>query len=60
MIKKFLPILAISVYHCQNHIWQIPATLHSLSETYKFYLRRYTPLVLDDLVLYAVPDRRRL
>jgi hypothetical protein len=59
-IRKCLPILAISVYHCQDHIWQIPALLHSITDTYEFYLRRYTPRVLDDLVLYAIPERRRL
>ena len=59
-IRKHLPILAISVYHHQDHIWNIPLMIHSLSNGYKFYLRRYTPRVLDDLVLYAVPAYREL
>lgn len=58
LIKKHLPILAISVYHHQDHIWSIPLMIHSLSKEYKFYLRRYTPHVLDDLVLYAIPKNR--
>ena len=57
-IRKFLPILAVSVYHHQDHIWTIPLMIHALSKEYKFYLRRYTPHVLDDLVLYAIPKSR--
>jgi FkbM family methyltransferase len=60
MIRKHLPILAISVYHHQDHIWSIPLMIHSLSNEYKFYLRRYTARFLDDLVLYAIPAHRRL
>lgn len=59
-IRAYLPILAISVYHYQDHIWNIPLMLHSLSTDYQFYLRRYTPHVLDDLVLYAIPAHRQL
>lgn len=57
-ICNHLPLLAISVYHCQDHIWSIPSLLHTLSESYRFYLRRYSARVLDDLVLYAIPDSR--
>ena len=57
-ICRHLPILAISVYHHQDHIWTVPLMIHSLSNGYKFYLRRYTPRVLDDLVLYAIPAHR--
>lgn len=60
LISKHLPILAISVYHHQDHIWSIPLMIHSLSNEYKFYLRRYTARFLDDLVLYAIPAHRRL
>jgi FkbM family methyltransferase len=59
-IRKHLPILAISVYHCQDHIWNIPLTLHAISDQYHFYLRRYSPRVLDELVLYAIPEYRKL
>ena len=59
-IRKHLPILAVSVYHHQDHIWNVPLMIHSLSNRYKFYLRRYTPRVLDDLVLYAIPASREL
>jgi FkbM family methyltransferase len=58
-IRTHLPIMAISVYHLQDHIWNVPLLLHSLSDSYKFYLRRYTPRILDDLVLYAIPTHRK-
>jgi len=57
-IRVNLPILAISAYHRQEHIWEIPLLINALSDTYRFYLRRYHPRVLDDLVLYAVPSHR--
>ncbi len=57
-ICKHLPILAISAYHSQNHIWRLPLLIKSLSESYLFFLRRYTPRFLDDLVLYAIPHKR--
>lgn len=59
-ISKHLPIMAISVYHCQDHIWNIPLMLNTISDQYHFYLRRYSPRVLDDLVLYAIPEYRKL
>ena len=56
-ISNHLPILAISVYHRQDHIWEIPLFIHALSGAYHFHLRRHHPRVLDDLVLYAIPTR---
>jgi FkbM family methyltransferase len=49
------PMLAISAYHCQNHLWQIPRLIKSVSDHYTFYLR---PHQLDgwDLVCYAIPE----
>ncbi len=58
--RKHQPILAISAYHRQDHLWNIPLMIHSLSESYRFHLRRHSPHVLDDLVLYAIPMERRL
>jgi FkbM family methyltransferase len=57
-IREHLPMLAISAYHRQDHLWNIPLMIHSISTSYEFYLRRYTPWVLDDLVLYAIPKER--
>ncbi len=55
-IRKYHPKLAVSVYHRQDDIWQIPLWLHELVPEYKLYLRhhRATPV---DTVLYAIPDQ---
>lgn len=58
--RKHQPILAISAYHRQDHLWNIPLMIHSLSKNYQYYIRRHSPQVLDDLVLYAIPMERRL
>jgi len=57
-ILAHLPVLAISAYHTQADIWQLPLLIHSFSPAYHFFLRRYTNRFLDDLVLYAIPAYR--
>jgi FkbM family methyltransferase len=57
-IRTQQPILAVSAYHRQEHIWEIPLLIHSIALSYRFYLRRYHERVLDDLVLYAIPNNR--
>ena len=54
-IRRHRPRLAISAYHCQDHLWKIPLFLHGLGLGYRFHYRRYSPHFLDDLVLYAIP-----
>ncbi len=56
IIARHTPVLAISVYHAQEHLWQIPLQIHSYNPNYRFYLR---PHVYDvwDLVCYAVPHQ---
>jgi FkbM family methyltransferase len=56
-IERSLPVLAICVYHCQDHLWRIPLLIHSFSDQYRFFLR---PHLLEgwDLVCYAVPLNR--
>ncbi len=52
-IKKYKPILAISVYHKPDDILKIPLYIKSLVPGYKIYLRHYTNMEVDT-VLYAV------
>jgi FkbM family methyltransferase len=57
LIREGTPILAICVYHRQEDLWKIPLLIHSFSDQYKLFLRRYA----DDcweLVCYAVPLNR--
>ena len=58
LIRKHEPILAISAYHQQCDLWNIPLLIRELNADYSFYLR---PHVLEgwDLVCYAVPPYRR-
>lgn len=53
LIRFAKPDLAISVYHCVNHCWDIPYWLDSLSVGYKFYLRAHTAATLES-VLYCI------
>ena len=57
IIRTSQPVLAICVYHHQDHLWRIPAAVASLAGGYRFYLR---PHVLEgwDLVCYAIPACR--
>ena len=57
VIAENLPILAICVYHKQEHLWQIPLLLHSISEQYRLFLRRYSDECWE-LVCYAIPKNR--
>lgn len=57
IIRKKSPILAISAYHQQSDLWNIPLAIYEINRNYKFHLR---PHVLDgwDLVCYAIPEKR--
>lgn len=56
-IRETVPVIAVSVYHLQSHIWEIITQIHSYFSEYKFSL---CPHVADgwDLVLYCVPPSR--
>jgi FkbM family methyltransferase len=57
LIRQNTPILAISAYHLQDHLWNIPLFIHELNPDYSLHLR---PHMLEgwDLVCYAVPGNR--
>jgi FkbM family methyltransferase len=59
--KKILmedaPVLAICLYHVQEHLWQIPLLIHSISDQYDLFLRRYADECWE-IVCYAVPKTR--
>lgn len=59
IIQHNAPILAISAYHQQSDLWNIPIAIHDLNPNYSFHLR---PHVLDgwDLVCYGIPRNRAL
>jgi FkbM family methyltransferase len=57
IIKKYTPVLAICAYHQQNHLWQVPLKIASISSQYKFFLRAHGEECYD-CVCYAIPTNR--
>jgi len=57
LISKHRPVLAICLYHAQEHLWEIPLHLKSLVPDYRLFLRRYCDECWE-LVCYAVPIER--
>lgn len=56
IIKEKAPILAISVYHELNHIWEIPLQIKALNSDYKIYLRHHR-WNMADTVCYAISSQ---
>jgi FkbM family methyltransferase len=56
-ITRNRPVIAVCVYHIQDHLWRIPLLIASLADDYRFYLRPYNEEGWD-LVCYAVPASR--
>jgi FkbM family methyltransferase len=54
IIKNNNPILAISLYHKPEDLWEIPLLINSINSNYNMYLRVYGHLGLETL-LYCVP-----
>ena len=57
VIKQHSPLLAVCVYHQQDHLWRIPSLIRSLSSRYRFFLRAHNEEGWE-LVCYAVPVNR--
>lgn len=51
------PILAVCVYHRQDHLWTIPLMLREWHDDYAFFLRPHNEEGWD-LVCYAIPRTR--
>ena len=59
ILKRSRPVLAVCVYHLQEHLWEIPEWLHQNLADYQYYLRPHD-LEGWDLVCYAIPIERAL
>jgi FkbM family methyltransferase len=57
VIGRHQPILAICLYHQQDHLWNLPLLISELGDSYKLFMR---PHECDgwQLVCYAVPCER--
>lgn len=58
VITEQKPKLAVSIYHKERDIWEIPALILSYCPEYRFYLRHYS-FSWYDTVLYAVVEADR-
>lgn len=56
VIKRCRPLLAISLYHKKEDLYEIPQYIMKLVPEYQFYIRAYEDTATE-LVLYAVCDR---
>ena len=56
-IREHHPILAVSAYHLQHHLWEIPLQIARLHAGYRYALRPHGTEAWD-LVCYAVPRER--
>ena len=56
-IRRHSPILAVSAYHQQSHLWEVPMTIRSISDKYRYVLRPQSSEAWD-LVCYAAPADR--
>ena len=56
-IQRHAPVLAVCVYHRQDHIWRVPWLLHQWRDDYAFFLRPHNEEGWD-LVCYAIPRHR--
>ena len=54
-LAEHRPGLAICLYHCPAHLWQIPLLLRDWNLGYRFYMRVHCYNGFD-LVLYALPS----
>ncbi len=52
-IKEYEPILAISIYHELEHLWEIPIMIKKLNPNYKLYLGHHM-WNMHDTVCYGV------
>jgi FkbM family methyltransferase len=60
VLSRTRPVLAVSAYHRQDHLWRIPLLLSSLlPEQYKYFLLPHGAESWD-LVCYAIPAERVL
>ena len=57
LIQRSRPVLALSLYHCPQDLWELPLMLAAICENYHFYIRQHFFNSFDS-VLYAVPMRR--
>jgi FkbM family methyltransferase len=56
-IREDRPILAVCLYHAQDHLWRVPLSLRDDCQDYRFFLRPHR-FECWETVCYAVPLER--
>ncbi len=54
IISTYTPILAVSLYHKPEDLWEIPLYIHKINNKYDMYVRLHGHLGLET-VLYCIP-----
>jgi FkbM family methyltransferase len=54
LIERSRPVLALSLYHRPQDLWELPMALSSICEDYRFHVRQHYFNSFDS-VLYALP-----
>ena len=55
------PVLLISVYHRNSHLWELPAMIAEFNPNYNYYLRNYGGTVYPtEIVLIAIPKKHKI
>ena len=57
IIEQYTPILAISAYHIQDHLWKLPLLVNKICDNYSFFLIAHGENGLES-VFYAIPNSR--
>lgn len=57
VLREDEPILAVCLYHAQEHLWELPLLIHRINPNYKLFLRRYSDECWET-VCYAIPANR--
>jgi FkbM family methyltransferase len=57
LLSEHAPVVAVSAYHRQDHLWRVLNVLAEIQPSYRFFLRAHNEEGWD-LVLYAVPPHR--
>jgi FkbM family methyltransferase len=57
LLRRHQPVLAVCTYHRNEHLWDIPNLIHSISPDYHIFSRRYAEECWEG-VCYAIPQHR--
>jgi FkbM family methyltransferase len=59
-IRRWLPKLAISVYHRPTDLWRIPQLVREFSDKYDLFLRQHDGGVIETVLYATAPLRTRM